>query len=324
MSNVLDWLGETFMALVLAVGAVFGGGDEGPATYQGYVEGENVRIAATTSGTLDTLGVRRGDRVAPGDVVFILDHERESAVLREATAHLAEARFAYDNLRTGLRDPELEVIDAQRAQAEADLAFSESDLRRVQQLIKTNVAAAQRLDSAQAAVERNKARVEELRARLKSGRMAARDNEIGAARARVTAAQAAVAQAEWQLSQRSGLSPTEGRVVDTLFRAGEQVMAGQPVIELLPPENLIVRFFVPEPVLSDIAVGTEVWLHWGAAARSVAATVTFIAPEAEFTPPVIYSETARDKLVFLVEARPKDLAGLNVGQPLDVTLEPPQ
>ena len=324
MSSVLNWLGETFMAVVVAVGAVFGGGDEGPATYQGYVEGKNVRIAAAISGTLDMLGVRRGDMVGPGDVVFILEHERESAALREAAAHLAEARFAYDNLRTGLRDPELEVIDAQRAQAEADLAFSESDLRRVQQLIKSNVAAAQRLDSAQAAVDRNKARVEELRARLEAGRMAARDNEIGAARARVNAAQAAVAQAEWQLSQRSGLSPTEGRVVDTLLRAGEQVMAGQPVIELLPPENLIVRFFVPEPVLSDIAVGAEVWLQWGAAARTVAATVTFIAPEAEFTPPVIYSETARDKLVFLVEARPKDLAGLNVGQPLDVTLEPPQ
>ncbi len=320
MSSILDWLRETLSVVVLAVGTLFGGGDEGPVVYQGYVEGEYVRIAAATGGTLDSLGVRRGDAVAPGDVVFILDHERESAAVREAAARLAEARFAYDNLRTGLRDPELEVIDAQRAQAEADLALSESELRRVQQLIKTNVAAAQRLDAAQASVDRNTARVEELRARLKTGRMAARDDEIAAARARVTAAEAAVAQAEWQLGQRSGLSPVAGQVVDTLYRAGEQVMAGQPVIELLPPENLIVRFFVPEPVLADIAVGDRVDLHWGAARRTVAATVTFIAPEAEFTPPVIYSETARDKLVFLVEARPADLAGLNVGQPLDVTL----
>ncbi len=324
MSGILDWLRETLSAVVVAVGTVFGGGDEGPATYQGYVEGEYVRVAAATSGTLDTLGVRRGDAVAAGDVVFILDHERESAAVREATARLAEARFAYDNLRTGLRDPELEVIDAQRAQAEADLALSESDLRRVQQLIRTNVAAAQRLDTAEAAVARNKARVEELRARLKTGRMAARDDEIAGARARIAAAEAAVTQAEWQLSQRSGLSPATGRVIDTLYRAGEQVMAGQPVVELLPPENLIVRFFVPEPVLAEIAVGGEIWLHWGGAARTVAATVTFIAPEAEFTPPVIYSETARDKLVFLIEARPRDLTGLNVGQPLDVTLEAPQ
>ena len=135
--------------------------DEGPPAYQGYVEGDYVRIGAATGGTIDVLNVRRGDSVRPGDVVFILEQERESAAVREAAARLAEARYVYDNLRTGLRDPEIAVLAAQREQAAADLELAESELRRVRQLIQTNAAAAQRLDAAEAAVTRNTARVGE-------------------------------------------------------------------------------------------------------------------------------------------------------------------
>ncbi|MEQ8248791.1 MAG: HlyD family efflux transporter periplasmic adaptor subunit [Alphaproteobacteria bacterium] len=323
MSNVFDWIRETAAAAVMAVGALFGTADEGPIAYQGYVEGEYVRVGAATGGTIDTLNVRRGDTVQPGEVVFILEHERESAAMREAAARLAEARFAYDNLRTGLRDPEIAVLEAQRAQAEADLVLSESELRRVRQLIQTNAAAAQRLDAAEASVTRNAARVGELRARIQSGRMAARDDEIAAARARVNAASEAMVQAEWLLSKRSGLSTASGLVTDTLYRVGEQVQSGQPIVEILPPENLVVRFFVPEATLVSLAVAQPVWLRWGIPAHTRAATVTYIAPQAEYTPPVIYSESARSKLVFLVEARPLSVEGLHPGQPLDVTLAEP-
>ena len=323
MTNVFDWIRETAAAAVMAVAALFGAADEGPPAYQGYVEGDYVRIGAATGGTIDVLNVRRGDSVRPGDVVFILEQERESAAVREAAARLAEARYVYDNLRTGLRDPEIAVLAAQREQGEADLVLAESELRRVRQLIQTNAAAAQRLDAAEAAVTRNTARVGELRARIQSGRMAARDDEIAAARARVTAATETMVQAEWALSQRSGLSTEAGLVTDTLFRAGERVQPGQPVVEILPPENLVVSFFVPEPALGSIEVAQPVWLRWGTPAQTRAATVTYIAPQAEFTPPVIYSESARGKLVFLVEARPFSVAGLHPGQPIDVTVEEP-
>ncbi|MDA0367193.1 MAG: HlyD family efflux transporter periplasmic adaptor subunit [Proteobacteria bacterium] len=323
MTNIFEWVRDTVVAAAMAVGALFGTADEGPTSYQGYVEGEYVRIGAATGGTIDTLNVRRGDTVNDGDVVFILEQERETAALREAAARLAEARAAYENLRSGLRDPEIAVLQAQREQAEADLVLSESELRRVQQLMRANVAAAQRLDAAEAAVARNQARVEELRARIQSGQMAARSDEIAGARARIAAATAAMTQAEWQVSQRSGVSTVTGLVTDTMFRAGEQVQPGQPVIEILPPENLIVRFFVPESALASITPTRQVWLQWGAPVHTVMASVSYVAPQAEFTPPVIYSENARGKLVFLVEARPASVDGLNPGQPLDVTLEEP-
>jgi len=111
-------------------------------------------------------------------------------------------------------------------------------------------------------------------------------------------------------------------VVDTLFARGEWVPAGAPVVSLLPPANVKVRFFVPEPRLGSVTVGQKVALACDGCAAPIAGTVSFIAPQAEYTPPVIYSKDSRAKLVFLVEARPapEDAVKLHPGQPIDVTL----
>ena len=157
MTNIFEWVRDTVVAGAMAVGALFGTADEGPTSYQGYVEGEYVRIGAATGGMIDTLNVRRGETVNDGDVVFILEQERETAALRETAARLAEARAAYENLRSGLRDPEIAVLQAQREQAEADLVLSESELRRVQQLMRANVAAASWTINAQQRAELERA-----------------------------------------------------------------------------------------------------------------------------------------------------------------------
>jgi HlyD family secretion protein len=114
-----------------------------------------------------------------------------------------------------------------------------------------------------------------------------------------------------------------GTVTDTLFARGEWVPAGAPVVSLLPPANVKVRFFVPEPRLGGVKVGQKVSLACDGCPAAVAATITYIAPQAEFTPPVIYSKENRAKLVFLVEAKPAaaDASKLHPGQPVDVTLQ---
>ncbi len=134
--------------------------------------------------------------------------------------------------------------------------------------------------------------------------MPGRDDEIRAAEAAVTAARAALAQAEWRLAQKTGAAPTAGIVVDTLYRPGEMVPAGLPIVQLLPPANVKIRFFVPEEVVARIAIGQVVQVACDGCGAPVAATVRFISPRAEFTPPVIYSREQRARLVFMVEARP--------------------
>jgi len=113
-------------------------------------------------------------------------------------------------------------------------------------------------------------------------------------------------------------------VIDTLYRPGEMVPAGTPVVKLLPPSNVKVRFFIPETELARVAVGGKVEVGCDGCAASIPATVTFVSPTAEYTPPVIYSRERRARLVYMAEARPEaPAATLRVGQPADVTLAAP-
>lgn len=293
-----------------------------PGHYQGYVEAEFVRVGAPEAGTLDRLSVARGDTVAKDAPLFALEHTEETAERDAAAAKLARARSDLANLTKGKRPQEIDVILAQKEQAQADLEYSKLELERLKTLSATQVAAQSRLDAAQAAYDRNKARVDELAAQLATARLAARSDEIRAAEANVTAARADLGQAEWRLSRRFVAAPADALVDDTLYREGEFVPAGAPVVSLLPPQNIKLRFFVREPDLGSLEVGERVAFACDSCAEGLHATISFIASQAEFTPPVIYSQQSRAKLVFMVEAKPEVPAGLHPGQPVDVTVTP--
>jgi HlyD family secretion protein len=176
------------------------------------------------------------------------------------------------------------------------------------------------LDDARMARDRDRAQLDSINAEIEVARLPGRDDQIRAAQAAVTAAQAAVAQADWKLGQKAGAAPSGASVVDTLYRPGEMVPAGLPVVKLLPPGNVKLRFFVPEEQVAQVAVGQAVSIACDGCGAPVPAHVTFISPQAEFTPPVIYSREQRSRLVFLVEARPDERAEtLRIGQPVDVT-----
>jgi len=150
----------------------------------------------------------------------------------------------------------------------------------------------------------------------------ARADEIRAAEADARAAREALAQADWRLGQRAIASPVTGRVNDTYYAVGDWVPAGIPVASLLPPANVKVRFFVPEPIVGRIKPGQTVNFSCDGCGAPMGATINYISDRAEFTPPVLYSRENRAKLVFLVEARPSPevAARLNPGQPVDVAL----
>jgi HlyD family secretion protein len=315
--DVIAWLSGALVALAAAMGL---GGDGGILRVQGYVEGEYVYVAAPVAGRLETLHVARGAQVAAGALLFQLDASREQPARDEAAARLARAEAALADLRKGKRPSELESIEAQLAQAEAMLELSEVALKRREQLIETRAASREAVDEARAAYERDQARVAELQAELKTAQLGARADEIQAAEAEVAAARAQLAQAEWRLDQLSQSAPRPGLVVDTLYRLGEWVAADAPVVSLLPPENIKVRFFVPEPRLGAIQVGDQVAVSCDACPPALTAVISYISPDAEYTPPVIYSREMRAKLVYLVEAKPREPTALRPGQPVDVTL----
>lgn len=291
---------------------------------QGYAEGEFVRVGVPFAGTLVKLDVQRGSHVKAGAPLFALEAENESAARREAENRLERAQAQLENLRKGGRPTEVDAVRAQLVQAQAARALSSAELKRQEDLVAKGFVSQQRLDEARSTAARDRARVAELEAQLATVQLAARPDEIRAAQAEASAARAALEQAQWRLQQKTAVATVAGVVTDTLFVRGEWVGAGQPVVTLLPPENVKVRFYVPEPLLAALQVGQAVDLRCDGCAGTLRAAVSWISPQAEFTPPVIYSKESRAKLVYLVEARPApgDAARLKPGQPLDVTLRP--
>lgn len=289
--------------------------------WAGYVEGDYVHVAAPIGGALTTLAVQRGQTVAPGALLFALDNASEAAAREEAAARVSGAQAQAANAGKGRRAEEVAVTENQLAQARAQATLALSELARVQQLVAQGFLSPSRLDDARAGAQQSRSRVAELAAALQVARLPARSDERAAASALSDAARSALAQTEWREQQKQQRAPVAALVADTYFQPGEWVNAGQPVVVLLPPGAVRARFFVPEAELGALALGQAVELRCDGCAAPVAARVDFIASRAEYTPPVIYSNAQRARLVFMVEARPEakeDGARLKPGQPIDV------
>jgi HlyD family secretion protein len=129
-----------------------------------------------------------------------------------------------------------------------------------------------------------------------------------------------VTKAHWDLSQKSQIAPQAGVIFDTLYRAGEWVVGGHPVVAILAPQNIKVRAFIPEPRIARIHLGDAINVLVDGIGNPIPGKVSFVSPQAEYTPPVIYSRESRDKLVFMIEIvfDLQTSAKLHPGQPVDV------
>lgn len=312
-----------YLAASITLAGIAGGCSPAPENvFQGYAEGEYIRVAVPYAGTLNTLNVQRGSLVQQGAPLFMLEQESEKAARLEAQERLHRAQAQLENLHKGKRPTEVAVIRAQLDQTQAGLMQSRLDFRRDEKLAVSGFISPQKLDAGHMALVRDQARVAELEAQLATAQLSARSDEIVAGAADVATAQAALQQAEWKLAQKSVIAPATAMVQDTLYVQGEWVPAGTPVVSLLPAENIKIRFFVPEQRLASLRLGQAVKISCDSCAAIIDAHVTYVAPQAEYTPPVIYSQESRSKLVFMIEAKtsPADAVKLHPGQPVDVRL----
>lgn len=312
------------LPFTVALGALLFAGCSGKnsGVAQGYIEGEYVYIAAPLGGALTNLAVARGDSVKAGQLLFELERGSEAAALAQAEKNFAQAQSQLDDLAKGRRPTEIEALDAQVKRAQANLKLSAVQLARREQLNGSEIVSKEELDQARTQNDANQAQVDQLTANLADARLGGRDDVIRAAQAAVASQQAALKKAKWAFDQKQQFAPADATVHDTLYRQGEFVAAGNPVIALLPPANLKVRFFVPQEKLAQIKVGGTVSVQCDGAAKPLNATVNYISTQAEYTPPVIYSRETRANLVFMIEAKfsATDAAELKPGQPADVKL----
>lgn len=313
---------RVLVCLLFAAVALAGCSRRDGNVYQGYVEGEFVYLGSSQSGKLTQLAVARGQTVDASAPVFTLESVDETAALQQAQQQLAAARAQLADIQTGKRRPEVNVTKAQLAQAVANARKAALQLTRDEAQYRVGGIPKAQLDDSRANADATAAQVRELSNQVDVALLPGRSQQITAQSAQVDAAQAAVAQAQWKLDQKRVNAPAQGLVYDTLYRVGEWVQAGNPVVQMLPPQNVKVRFFVPETVVGKLAPGRALSIHCDGCTADVPAKITYISSEAEYTPPVIYSNENRAKLVFMVEAHPSaaDAVKLHPGQPVAVSL----
>lgn len=291
-----------------------------PTGWQGYLEGDFVYVGAPLAGQLEKLAVQKGARVNTGAPLFVLEQSAELSALREAAGRLRQSQAQLADLKKGQRPSEVAVIEARLAQAKTAAELSGNEFERAAKLHAAKVMSDDDYDRARLNHEADTKLIAETAAQLVTAQLGGRIDTIAAAEAEVTAAQAAVDHAGWSVAQKTQTAPRPALVYDTLYREGEFVAAGQPVVSLLPPENIKVRFFVPESEFGNLKAGEAVNVAISGQSN-LTAHITYLSPQPEYTPPILYNRENRTKLVFMIEATfdPTAARDLHPGQPVDVS-----
>jgi HlyD family secretion protein len=258
--------------------------DREKQAWLGYAEGDVSFVAAPEAGWVSQVTVNRGDKVARGQRLFTLEDIHESAIRDEARAQIDQA-------------------DAEIGQAKANLEFTQNDFERQSGLIRAHATTQQAYDLAKSNFDQAAEHVSQINAQK-------------------TQAEATLSDAAYQLQQRDVVSRTDGQVQDVFFHPGEYAPAMTPIISILPPSAVYVRFFVPETEFSSVKLGQRVSISCDGCRTNITARISFIASQEEFTPPVIYSIGNREKLVFKIEARAPGGIRLHPGEPVEVRALP--
>lgn len=288
----------------------------------GYVEGEFLLVAPVATAQVETVEVRRGDSVAAGTTLATMESRDAEIALREAASTLARAESELADLRQAKRAEEIRVIEAELASARAQQTEAAREERRLHDLFARGATPEAQWQAAETALDVARAHVAEMEANLAVARLPARQHRIAAAEAAVAQARAARDAAAWNLGKRRLDAPAPGKVYEILRRAGEIAGPQAPVLSFLPEGAVVVRLYVPEAYISGIETGDRLTLDCDGCPPGTSARVTYVAEDPEFTPPVIYSLENRQKLVYLVEARPDPGdALLQPGQIVDAQLE---
>jgi HlyD family secretion protein len=311
----------SFLCTVPILSAFFNACIPAPPLATGYVEGEYDLIAPVAVAQVDELKVRRGAHVTAGQIIVRMEQRDAAITLAEANAAVAQAASKLADLKQGRRPEEIKVLEAALASAKAQAANAERELNRAQSLNDRGVAPQANLDAARTALDVAQAAVAQAAANLAVAKLPARPDQIAAATAALSQARAARDAAAWQLGERTLTAPADGEVTEILRHPGEIAGPSAPVLTFLPDGAVKLMLYLPEAALSQVHVGSQLRVHCDGCGAGERATITYVSNQPEFTPPVIYSLENRQKLVYLIEARPDAQAvRLKPGQIVDVDL----
>lgn len=286
--------------------------------YNGYAEADYVYVAPLTAGRIVGIAAVEGDSVMAGQTLVTLENDSETAAVRAAEAAVAVARANLDNLQTGSRAAEVAVVQASLHRAEADRDLARTTLLRSQRLLEQGRVPQAEVDRDRTALQSTEAQVEQLAAELEVSQLPARDAQRLAAEAALDMARAEADVARTRLQDRSLAAPIEGQVERRFFETGEVVASGVPVLSIFQPERMKAIFFVPEPSRTATRIGDRLTITCDGCPPGLTATISRLASDPQFTPPILYSRDERERLVFRAEAVIAEGSGLLPGQPISL------
>lgn len=308
---------------VLIVMLIITGCDNKPDNIlSGYSHGEFVYLSYSGNAKIERLLINKGDHVTTGqELVKIESFYAQNIFLRAEAKHSAESALLR-NLESGERPEELDIIRAQIKKARSAESRVKRQFERYRNLYARHAISLAEWEDIKDELTQKGAQVEELINQLKARQLPARQDEISKQLSIVAAAKLERDKALWDVQQTTLVSPVNAKVFDIIYRAGERPSAGRAILSLLPPENIKVRFFIPEAMLGKFKIGAKVRLLCDGCVEPIPGMVNYISPEAEFTPPVIYSTSRREKLIFMAEAAPdpKQAECMKIGQLFDVEI----
>lgn len=287
--------------------------------YQGYVEANNVFLTAPFSGTLISLPFGRGADVHQDDIVFQLDTNPQALELQAESLLLEESRYVLQDQENPRRKPEIEAGRAKIAQVEARLRLAKLRQERYKHLYQKRAGNLDRADEARERVLELEQLKIQREAELELLKLGGRKDKIGEKKTRVEFLLEKIKIAKWQLAQKTGYATGDGSIFDIYYREGEWVAAGTPVLSLLLPKHVFIEFFVPAAVLPKMKMGQTVYFTCAGCSSKNEATVSYIAREAEYVPPLVYSRDNYEKLVYRINVKPVKPDMFKPGQPVTIT-----
>ncbi len=288
--------------------------------YQGYVEAENLYLSSPYGGRLLSLNVVRGQFIEKGEPLFDLDSNPEAYSLQEQEALHSQSLATLKDLQKPRRKQEIEAIEAQLKQVESQLSLASIRLKRNQTLYEKHVMDKDTLDAASERYNEVSALKTQTLANLELARLGSRKDRITAQKAAAFSVQSHVDLLKWEIQQKHLSAPTAGVVFDTYYRPGEYVAGDHPVLSIVAPENTYIEFFVPLDELKNIHLGKEIYFSYETQTEKQRAKIIYVSPEAEYMPPLVYSRSNSDKIVFRIKANILSHGRLIPGEPVIVSI----
>lgn len=310
------------LLLMLVLGVLVGCRNYKTEKIQGYVDATLMYASSVKAGKLIVRDFYKGDKVEIGDILFRLEEEPEKSALQVGKEKVKESEEHLADLEKGQRPSEIEALEAKIAQAEARNALAQLSWKRQSDLYEKKFTSKDALDAAKKELDESTALKEELKANLTTAKLGSRQDQIAVARTQLEQAKTDLEKLQWEYDQKVVKALVHGTVFDYYYEPGENVPENKPVLAILIPGKIKAIFYVSEEELSQLRVGEKVKILCDGCKEDIIATISFISPIAEYTPPVIYSVDRRSELVFRVEAifKPEEATKMNLGLPIEVIL----